>query len=201
MMNEIQTTDTASARDNSGLEARLMAEIAKLRDEQNARLDALDKRAPEDVVTIIVFSGDLDKVMAGFVIATGALAMGMQVSMFFTFWGLTAIKKDTTLKGKGFKQKMLAMMNPKNSEKMGISRLNMLGMGPAMMKMIMKEKNVSSVEELRQMAVDMDVKMTGCQMSMDVMGVDASELIDGVEFAGVAAMLEDSLRSRTTIFV
>lgn len=143
----------------------------------------------------------MDKVLAGFVIANGALAMGMEVSMYFTFWGLTAIKKTTNLKGKALKQRMLALMTPGKSEEMGTSKLNMLGMGPRMMRTIMKEKNVASLEELRGIAQEMGTRMIGCSMAMDVMGVEASEFIDGIELGGVATFMEEALKSRMTIFL
>ena len=176
-------------------------EIEKLRQEQDARFKALEARMPKDKVALVVFSNDMDKVLAGFVIANGALAMGMEVSMYFTFWGLTAIKKTTTLKGKALKQRMLALMTPGKSDEMGISKLNMFGMGPRMMRSIMKEKNVASLEELRDIAQDMGTRMIGCTMAMDVMGVDASEFIDGIELGGVATFMEEALNARATMFL
>jgi Uncharacterized conserved protein len=125
----------------------------------------------------------------------------MEVSMCFTFWGLTAIKKTTNLKGKALKQRMLALMTPAKSEEMGTSKLNMLGMGPKMMRSIMKEKNVASLEELRGIAQEMGTRMIGCTMAMDVMGVEPSEFVDGIELGGVATFMEEALKSRMTIFL
>lgn len=208
MINDIQPASTGPRSEMTDPQATLRQEFELLRQAQEARLekhearlDALEAAMPEDLVSIVVFSGDMDKVLASFVIANGALALGMKVSMYFTFWGLNAIKKTTTMKGKSFKQKMLAVMNPKNSEAMGISKLNMLGMGPSMMRSIMKEKNVASVEDLRDLALEMDTRMIGCSMAMDVMGVDASEFVDGIELGGVATFLDDALRAKTTVFV
>lgn len=182
-------------------QALIRMELERFRQEQDARLNALEARLPRDKVALVVFSDDMDKVLAGFVIASGALAMGMEVSMYFTFWGLTAIKKTTNLKGKALKQRMLALMTPGKSEEMGTSRLNMLGMGPRMMRRIMKEKNVASLEELRAIAQEMGTRMIGCSMAMDVMGVEASEFIDGIELGGVATFMEEALKSRMTIFL
>ena len=176
-------------------------EFDALRTEFDERLSAVERRQPDDKVSIVVFSGDMDRVLAAFVVANGAIAMGMEVSMFFTFWGLAAVKKSTQLGGKAFKQKLFSLMTPAKSEAMGISKLNFLGMGPAMMKGLMKEKNVASVSELRDIAREMDTRMLGCTMSMDVMGVDAAELIDGIELGGVAAFMEDALNSRMTLFI
>ncbi len=151
---------------------------------------------------LIVFSGDLDKVLAAFVIATGAAASGMDVSMFFTFWGLKAIGKDGVLTGKGLFGRMLGLMNRGGVDAIGPSRLNMGGMGRWMFKTMMKSKNVASLHELRDMAVEMGVKMTPCQMSMDVMEVKSSDLIPSAcAPVGVATMLEDARRSKATLFV
>jgi len=183
------------------LPSAVRSEMDTWRASLEERLRAIESRLPEDRVAIVVFSDNMDKVLAGFVIANGALAMGMEVSMYFTFWGLTAVKKATSLQGKALKQRMLALMTPGKSDEMGISKLNMLGMGPRMMRSIMKEKNVASLEDLRAIAQEMGTRMIGCAMSMDVMGVESSELIDGVELGGVATFLEESLKSRMTIFL
>ena len=182
-------------------QAHIHMELDKFRQEQEDRFNAIEARLPQDKVSLVVFSDDMDKVLAGFVIANGALAMGMEVSMYFTFWGLTAIKKTTNLKGKALKQRMLALMTPGKSDEMGTSKLNMLGMGPRMMRSIMKEKNVASLEELRDIAQEMGTRMIGCSMAMDVMGVEASEFIDGIELGGVATFMEEALKSRMTIFL
>lgn len=179
----------------------LVREMAAMRDAFEGRLRVLEARMPQDKVAIVVFSDDMDKVLAGFVIANGALAMGMEVSMYFTFWGLTAIKKTTNLKGKALKQRMLALMTPGKSEEMGTSKLNMLGMGPRMMRSIMKEKNVASLEELRGLAQEMGTRMIGCTMAMDVMGVEEAEFVEGIELGGVATFMEEALKSRMTIFL
>lgn len=165
------------------------------------RFKTMEERLPQDKVSIVVFSDDMDRVLASFVIASGALAMGMEVSMYFTFWGLAAIKKSTNATGKAFKQRLLSLMTPTKSEEMGISKLNMLGMGPRMMRSIMKEKNVASLEELRATAIEMGTRMIGCTMAMDVMGVTADEFVDGVELGGVATFMSEGLRSRMTVFV
>ncbi len=170
------------------------------------RLATLEKKVaqvessvPSDRVTLIVFSGDFDKLFAAFVIATGAAAMGSDVSLFFTFWGLHAIKKKTKFRGKKVTEKMVAAMLPAVCG--GTSKLNMLGIGPRFFQHLMKEKKVQSLPQLVELAREMGVKMTACQMSMDVMGVHRDELLDGIEFAGVAACLGDSCDSRATFFI
>ena len=165
------------------------------------RLAAIESQAPEDRVTIVVFSGDLDRVLAAFIIATGAAAMGQQVSMFFTFWGLSVLKKETAFEGKTVFQKMMTMMSPGSSQQLPVSKMNYFGVGAKMLRSMMKEKNVCSLEELISLSRDMGVRMIACEMSRDVMGIKESELVGGLECGGVATFLGDSLRSRTSLFI
>lgn len=152
--------------------------------------------------TIIVFDGDLDKVLASFIIANGAAAMGRPVTMFFTFWGLNALRKLRKVRvKKPFVEKMFGFMMPRGTTKLKLSKMNMLGMGTKMMKKVMKSKNVSSLEELIEQALANGVKLVACTMSMDVMGITPEELIDGVELAGVASYLGDAEQSNVNLFV
>ncbi|PLX32906.1 MAG: hypothetical protein C0604_04495 [Clostridiales bacterium] len=155
-----------------------------------------------DKKTIIVFSGDMDKVMASLIIANGAAAMGSEVTMFFTFWGLNTLRKAKKIKvKKDFMEKMFGWMMPRGTEKMGLSKMNYLGMGAAMMKSIMKKKNVSSLPDLLESAQMMGVKMIACTMSMDVMGIREEELIDGIELAGVASYLGEADEANVNLFI
>jgi peroxiredoxin family protein len=165
------------------------------------RLEGLEERAPDDRVSIIIFSGDLDRVLASFVIATGAAAMGQQVSMFFTFWGLSVLKKDTQLGGKTLFQKMMAVMSPGSSQSLPVSQMNYFGVGAKMLRSMMKAKNVSSLEEMIALAREMGVRMIACEMSRDVMGISEAEMVSGIECGGVATFLADSLKSRTSLFI
>ncbi len=152
--------------------------------------------------SMIVFDGDMDKVLASFIIANGAAAMGRPVTMFFTFWGLNAIRKPENLHiKKPFVEKMFEKMMPRGAAKLKLSNMNMAGMGSKMMKGVMKEKNVASLEELIQQAMDSGVKLVACTMSMDVMGITKEELIDGVELAGVASYLADAEMSNVNLFI
>ncbi len=152
--------------------------------------------------TIIVFSGDLDKVLAGFIIANGAAAMGRPVTMFFTFWGLSALRKaEKQPVQKTFMEAMFGAMLPRGSRKLGLSKMNMGGMGTAMMKKIMNDKNVDSLETLIQKALKQGVRIVACTMSMDVMGIKPEELIDGVELGGVGAYLGDAEESNVNLFI
>ena len=152
--------------------------------------------------TIIVFDGDMDKVLASFVIANGALAMGRPVTMFFTFWGLTALRRSEPVKvKKNFIEKMFGVMLPKGAGKLKLSKMNMAGMGTAMMQGIMKDKNIDSLETMMKKAMENGVKIIACSMSMDVMGIRPEELIDGVEIGGVGTYLGDAEESDVNLFI
>jgi len=132
--------------------------------------------------TMVVCSGDMDKVMAAFIIATTAASMGRESSMFFTFWGIKAIQKGNPT-GSTFFERMLSVMNRGGIERIGPSRLNFMGIGRWLFQKMMKDKGVTPLIELRQMAIDLGVTLLACQMSMDVMGIKREDLID--EVAGV----------------
>lgn len=152
--------------------------------------------------TMIIFDGDLDKAIASFIIATGAAAMGNKVNMFFTFWGLSVIRRNEKVKVKrDFMSKMFAAMLPRGSKKLKLSQMNMLGMGSKMIRSVMAKKGVTSLEDLIKEAQEAGVKITACQMSMDVMGLQTADLIDGVEVAGVASMLNDNDNSNMNLFI
>jgi peroxiredoxin family protein len=165
------------------------------------RLAELRARQPDDRVTLVVFSGELDRNLAALVIATGATAMGLEVSIFYTFWGLTALKKRSTMRGKGLKEKLFALMTPGRLNRMPVSKMNFGGMGRVMLQSMMRDKQVASVDELFDMARQLGVKLIACTMSMDVMGIAREELIDGIEVGGVATFLGDAARSRVSLFV
>ena len=151
--------------------------------------------------TIVAFSGDMDKLIAAFIISTGAAAMGMDVSMYFTFWGLTALKKKTVFKGKSITEKLMGVMLPNGPNHVSTSKLNMLGIGPAFFKYVMKKKNIETLPNLIDLAREMGVSMTVCQMSMDVMGITKDELIDGLDYGGVTTYLADASDSKITLFI
>jgi len=152
--------------------------------------------------TIIVFSGDMDKVLASFIIANGAAAMGRPVTMFFTFWGLNVLRKPQKQNiKKPFIDAMFGKMMPRGADRLKLSKMNMGGMGTAMMRKVMKDKNIDSLEDLIKNAMQNGVKMIACTMSMDVMGITKEELIDGVEFAGVGTYLGDAEESNVNLFI
>ena len=153
--------------------------------------------------TIIVFSGDFDKVFAAFVIANGAAAMGDDVTMFFTFWGLNALRRPKKIKvdGKSTLQRAFAAMMPRGADKLKLSHMNFAGAGPKMFKTAMKQKNVMSLDELIESAREQGIKFVACTMSMDVMGISPEELIDGVECVGVASYLGEADEANVNLFV
>ncbi|MBH8598626.1 MULTISPECIES: DsrE/DsrF/DrsH-like family protein [unclassified Thermoactinomyces] len=152
--------------------------------------------------TLIVFSGDLDKAIASFIIATGSAAMGNQVTMFFTFWGLNILRKEQYVPvQKSFMDKLFAKMLPRGPEKLGISKMNFGGLGAKLMKYTMKKKNITTLKELIEMAKELDIKMVACTMSMDVLGIKKEELIDGLEYAGVASYLAEANEAKINLFI
>ncbi len=157
----------------------------------------------EKKATFIVFAGSLDKVMAAFILATTSAAMGMKATMFFTFWGLTALKKGTVHAAcpRNWMQKMLGWMLPKGPASLPLSQLNMGGMGAAMLKKIMAERKFASLPELIETAQELEVRMIACQMSMDAMGIGKEELIDGVEIAGAAAYVGEAKDAQINLFI
>lgn len=151
---------------------------------------------------IIVFSGDLDKALASFIIANGSAAMGRKVSMFFTFWGLNILRKSTHIATKkNFIERMFGKMMPRGSSKLSLSKMNMAGMGAAMIRGIMKNKNIDSLEALIQAALDNGVELVACTMTMDIMGIKKEELLDGVTYGGVAKMLAFAEESDMSLFI
>lgn len=152
--------------------------------------------------TLIMFSDDLDKALATFVLANGAAATGQKVSIFFTFWGLNVIKKERKPSvAKDIFGKMFGMMLPSSSKKLHLSKMSMMGMGDKMMRHIMKKKNIDSLEALRQQAIDNGVEFIACQMSMDVMGVAREELLDNVTIGGVATYMERADQANVNLFI
>lgn len=151
--------------------------------------------------TIVVFSNDLDKALAALIIANGAKAAGKDVTLFFTFWGLNILRKPQSRVKKGIIDKMFGLMMPKGTEKLTLSKMNMLGAGSLMMKWVMKQKNVSTLNELLTQAREAGIKFIACNMSMDVMGIKPEELIDGVEIGGVAKYIEESSYSNSNLFI
>jgi len=153
--------------------------------------------------TIIVFSGDFDKVMAAFIIANGAAAMDDEVTMFFTFWGLNALRRSekVSTNGKSPLQKAFSLMMPRGPERLRLSHMNFAGAGPKLMQRMMRQEKVMPLDDLIASAREQGVKMIACAMSMDIMGLKPEELIDGLEYAGVASYLGDADEANVNLFI
>lgn len=151
---------------------------------------------------IILFSGDYDKAMAAYIIANGAAAYDHEVTIFHTFWGLNALRKDQLIPTKkGFIEKMFGKMMPRGADKLGLSKMNFAGMGPKMIKHVMKKHNAMTLPQLIEMAQEQEIKLVACQMTVDLLGLKQEEIMDGVEFAGVAAYLADAEDGNVNLFI
>ena len=186
-------TDTNATDSIEGLDQRLKT-LEK----------SLSKSADSNSMSLVVFSGELDKLLAAFVIATGAAACGMNVIMFFTFWATAALKKKgPQAKGKTLVERMFGWMLPGGADKRKLSKLDMCGMGRWMMAREMNRKNVASLPELIETAKELGVKLHVCEMSMSLMGIKPEELVNypGMKYCGVASFIEKTSKSNTTMFI
>ncbi|WP_461176757.1 DsrE/DsrF/DrsH-like family protein [Virgibacillus ainsalahensis] len=152
--------------------------------------------------TIVLFSGDYDKAMAAYIIANGAAAYDHEVTIFHTFWGLNALRKENqVLVKKNFLEKMFGKMMPRGTDKMGLSKMNYLGMGPKMIKNVMKKHNAMPLPQLVDMAQEQSVKLIACTMTMDLLGLQKGELLDEIEYAGVGAYIGDAEDGNVNLFI
>ncbi|MDH7511765.1 MAG: DsrE/DsrF/DrsH-like family protein [Clostridiales bacterium] len=157
---------------------------------------------PTKKMNIIVFSGDMDKVLAAFILATTAASMGLPVNMFFTFWGLNVLRKKSFTAGRTFLQKIMNIINRGGASRLPLSRFNFFGLGPAMMKVMMKKSRVPSIPELVRTAKNLGVTFTACTTTFNVMGFKKEDFIDGVDaFSGAATYLDEALEARTSYFI
>lgn len=152
--------------------------------------------------TIVLFSGDYDKAMAAYIIANGAAAYDHEVTIFHTFWGLNALRKDSQVPTKkNFLEKMFGKMMPRGADKMGLSKMNYLGMGPKMIKSVMKKHNAVPLPQLVEMAQEQDVKLIACTMTMDLLGLQQDELLDEIDYGGVGAYVGDAEDGNISLFI
>jgi len=168
------------------------------------KIALIEKNQPEDKLSMVVFSGDLDKTLAAFIIATGAAAMYERVVLFFTFWGTSVLRDlDKKIKKQDLMAAMFGKMLPKGASKLTLSKMHMAGMGTAMMKNLMKKKGVISLEDLIKIAGDSGVEIVICEMSMNLMGFKQEEMIDypNVILGGVAKFLQEAATSKVSLFI
>jgi peroxiredoxin family protein len=153
--------------------------------------------------TIILFSGDLDKALAAFIIANGAAAAGDEVTIFFTFWGLNVLRRPEKANGgkKSILQSMFGRMMPRGPGKLGLSKMNFAGMGAPLMKRVMKRENAMSLDELVAAAQEQGVKFVACTTTMKILGFKEEELIDGIEYEGVNAYLGHADEANVNLFI
>jgi NADPH-dependent 2,4-dienoyl-CoA reductase/sulfur reductase-like enzyme/peroxiredoxin family protein/rhodanese-related sulfurtransferase/TusA-related sulfurtransferase len=176
--------------------------IARIRRGSADAMPTSASRSKKNKKTMVVFSGEMDKVLAAFVIANGAVSMGSEVTMFFTFWGLNALRKDgPQAQGKSLLDRMFGWMMPKGAARLKLSNMNMMGMGTAFMKHVMKSKRIDSLQDMIAQARTSGVKLVACSMSMGVMGLKREELMDGIEIGGVASFLGESSDADMTLFI
>lgn len=203
----------AAQLSSPSLEARLSAlegevkSLAMAAAQQATRPDSaaglVTGAGQQDKLSLIVFSGSLDRLIAAFVLATGAAAMGMQVSMFFTFWGTAALRRENVRVKKNLLERMFGWMLPKGVKKLPLSQMNMAGGGPAMIRYVMKKNGVASVEEMIELSKELGVELNVCTMSMDLLGMKPEELIDypNKTYCGVAKFLETAAPGKITMFL
>jgi peroxiredoxin family protein len=184
---------------DKGMVLELQNQINELKDQVRGI-----QPGPENKLSMVVFSGELDKLLAAMIIATGAAAMGMKVVLFFTFWG-TAALRDAKKKvgGKDFMSKMFGFMLPKGRDQVKLSQMHMGGMGTAMLKGLMKKKNAPTLEQLFDIAAQLGIEIKVCEMSMDLMGFKREELIDypNMDYVGVATFLAHAKNSANQLFI
>ena len=170
--------------------------------EPSATLAQLQESEP-DKVTIVLLSGDLDKAMAAFIIATGAAAMGMQVTVFFTFWGLNTIRKQgATSSAKDWLRRMFGVLNKGGAQNLPLSRFHFGGLGTSMMKLVMKQNRMPGVPELMETALELGVRFIACTTTMGLMGITKDTLIDGIDqFAGVTTYLAEAKQGSVNLFI
>ncbi len=173
--------------------AQLEARVAELEDHPAHDL--------ENRLAMVVFSGDLDKAIAALIIATGAASIGMEASIFYTFWGINIVKKHKSYAGKNILERGFTAMLPAGTNQLGLSHMNFFNIGAKIIRKLMQKHGVSSLEELFELAQELGVRMTVCDMSRELLGIQDQELIDGLETGGVAAFLGDASRAKVTLFI
>ncbi|MGG4147337.1 DsrE/DsrF/DrsH-like family protein [Paenibacillus algorifonticola] len=152
--------------------------------------------------TIVLFSGELDKAIAAFIIANGAAAYEHEVTIFFTFWGLNTLRRDEYIQtNKGLLEKTFGWMMPRGSRRLGLSKMNFAGMGPKIIQHLLKKHNALSLPQLIELAQEQGVRLVACTMTMELLGLQEQELMDGLEYAGVAAYLGDAAEAKVNLFI
>ena len=195
-MSDIRTLHTIERETSAALLERVAALEARV-----AELEGHPAQGIEDRLAMVVFSGDLDKLIAALIMATGAASIGIETSMFFTFWGLSAVKRQRRYAGKNLLEKGFTAMLPGGLGQTGLSQMNYFGAGAQIIRKLMRDHEITSVEELLALAQELGVRMVVCDMSRELLGIADDELIDGLETGGVATFLGDAARAKVTLFI
>lgn len=195
------TNGTAAAADPQARITALEQRLAELETRLASDVASLREDLPEHRATLVLFSDSLDKALASMVIATGAAALGMEVSVFVTFWGLSVIKKGRHFDQKSLMESLISLLNPGSSNDLQPSKMAYWGLGAQLFRQEMAKKGIATLEDMIELAREMGVRFTACEMSMDVMGIKHAELLDGIEVGGVATYLGDAARSKVSLFI
>ncbi|MFK4302888.1 MULTISPECIES: DsrE/DsrF/DrsH-like family protein [unclassified Paenibacillus] len=162
----------------------------------------MNQEYTQQKTTIVLFSGELDKAIAAFIIANGAAAYDHEVTIFFTFWGLNTLRKEELVRtNKGLLEKAFGWMMPRGPQKLALSKMNFAGLGPQIIKHVMKKHNALSLPQLIELAQEQGIKLVACTMTMDLLGLQQEEMMDGLEYAGVAAYLGDASQGKVNLFI
>lgn len=193
MASRVRTTGGQPMMLGTGVDLRIQA--------LEEKVAFLEARVPEDRLSLVVFSWELDRLLAAFAIATGAAALGYQTSMFFMFWGLAGVRQKKVVTGKRLRERMVTMLAPGNTRQLPMSRMNFFGVGAKMLRRMMRDKHVASLEDLIRVARRMGTRMVACETSRDLLGIRDDELLGDLEFGATASFVADALRSRATLFI
>lgn len=191
---------TSQPQAAASAQADMQAILDQLRQCQTS-LDDLNELVPSDQMTVVVFSGEMDRLLAALYLAIGAASMGTEVTLFFTFWGLSALRKKAVYRHKNLWHRMLAWMLPCGPQKLKTSHMHFAGIGPKLFNHLMKKQNIPELPEMFTIASELNVKMIACSTAMRIMGIEQSELIEGLEIGGVARYMESADQSRVNLFI
>jgi len=193
-------TNGADAMSETAVSSTLIERFTKL-EQRVAELETSPAQEVEDRLALVMFSGDLDKAIAAFIIATGAAAIGLEVSMFFTFWGINIVKRQRRYEAKNILEKGFTALMPGSSKELPLSQMNYFGLGSKLIRQVMKDNNVTSLEELIALAQEFDIRLVACSMSQELLGISDQELIDGLDQGDVATFLGDASRAKAPLFI
>lgn len=174
--------------------------LAKI-EELEKRVKSLEKRALGNKIAIIVHSWDLDRVMSAFILAVGAASFGLETSLFFTFWGLNVLRKTKKYDDKKIAEKLFTLLSPKGPSSLPLSHRHFMGLGTKILKKLLKDKQISSLEELMHVAKELKIKIIACDMTCNIMNIHKEELSENIEYVGVATFFGEALQARIVLFI